>query len=387
MDQLDAATYLTTTRELQTLGVLVTLVAEGERGWHTYQGISVYGVPKPNIYLARQMFFHLEAIRFMRELRASSEETRTLPTIILFHEMSAPWLLPLKLFQQVFSPEERPLYVMDTRTLPMEPENHSDFKVILRALFHSWMNKLANRLGDGRLVITPPMAKALRIPSGKLWGWWPSGVDQQRFDGVAQARKWPDSQEEIILTYIGCMHYERNLMAFSKAVARANLMKSRFRLLLVGDGREWQDLSDYASQGDYGVEVRPPVLPDLVPAILSSSHVGVLPFPDELKFQVSSPIKLFEYFAAGLPILSTRIISSSTVVGNSPCVFWADGSDEESLYQSLENLWENRHLLSEYGKVSLTLAEAWTWRRSADRLYQALLQGLKEKKRFQKSGN
>ena len=38
---------------------------------------------------------------------------------------------------------------------------------------------------------------------------------------------------------------------------------------------------------------------DQIPEVLARAHVGVLPFPDEEKFRVSSPIKLFEYMAAG----------------------------------------------------------------------------------------
>ena len=41
-------------------------------------------------------------------------------------------------------------------------------------------------------------------------------------------------------------------------------------------------------------------------------------------FGVSSPIKLFEYLAAGLPILATRIDCHTNVVGNADCAVWLD---------------------------------------------------------------
>ena len=52
--------------------------------------------------------------------------------------------------------------------------------------------------------------------------------------------------------------------------------------------------------------------------------LGRTTFPGEFDFPVSSPIKLFEYLAAGLPILATRIDCHTNVVGNADCAVWLD---------------------------------------------------------------
>jgi glycosyltransferase involved in cell wall biosynthesis len=104
--------------------------------------------------------------------------------------------------------------------------------------------------------------------------------------------------------------------------------------------------------------------------------VGVLPFPDEEKFQVSSPVKLFEYMAAGLSILATRIVCHTDVAGEDAFTFWADESTPESFYTTLECVQKNRAQLPVMGQRAAEAAEAYTWHASAMRLKDALEKGL-----------
>jgi glycosyltransferase involved in cell wall biosynthesis len=238
------------------------------------------------------------------------------------------------------------------------------------------MTRLADRWSDGNLVITQRMADVLGIPGEKLWGIWPSGVDVDLFTGAWDNRRWPAPGELVQLIYIGSLNYERNLMAMSKAVMMANREGMQLKLKLVGGGTGEGDLKTFADTTSGLVEVEASMSHSTVPHLLTGAHVGVLPFPDEEKFRVSSPIKLFEYMAAGLPILATRIVCHTDVMDESRGVFWADGSDEEALLLALQNLWHARDELSWRGKQSLDLAQEWTWANSARKLKAALETGL-----------
>jgi hypothetical protein len=81
--------------------------------------------------------------------------------------------------------------------------------------------------------------------------------------------------------------------------------------------------------------VRIQVLPqdphDQGPEVLGKMQVGVIPFPDEPKFQISSPIKLFEYLGAGKPILATHTCHTD-VIGDGGIVFWVEKSDVLGFY-------------------------------------------------------
>jgi glycosyltransferase involved in cell wall biosynthesis len=112
--------------------------------------------------------------------------------------------------------------------------------------------------------------------------------------------------------------------------------------------------------------------------MLAKAHVGVLPFPDEEKFQVSSPIKLFEYMAAGLPVLATRIACHTDVAGDGGYVFWAEQASVTGLHAALCLVWQNRDSLRSMGSQAAIASRAWTWHESARKLRAALERGVAE---------
>jgi glycosyltransferase involved in cell wall biosynthesis len=225
------------------------------------------------------------------------------------------------------------------------------------------------------------MASAAQIPSEKLWGTWPSGVDLEHFAQAHSARIWPTSEDTIRLIYHGSMHYERNLMTLCRAVIRANSDGIPIMVSLVGDGSERAELESFAADTSGIVQIIPTVNYEVIPGLLAQAHLGVLPFPDELKFQVSSPIKLFEYMAAGLPILATRIVCHTDVVGNGGYAIWAEDASEKCLTEALRLAWRSRDSLSEMGQLAIRAANEWTWEASTSMLNNALLNGINNQMR------
>jgi glycosyltransferase involved in cell wall biosynthesis len=362
---LDAATWLATTRALREMGWRVTLIHVGPPGEQAIRGVPVYGIPRANVYFVRQISWHMRVAGYI--LRHWQDTYA-----VLFHEMSVPWLLPLKLLRP-FKKKPAPLFVMDTRTLHMMPLDKERFVDRLRRTFYGASDWAANRFADGRLAITRRMAEAVAIPTEKLWGIWPSGVELEIFSHARDKRHWPNGNDPIVLVHPGSQHHERNLMALSRAVVRANEEGGRFRLRLVGEGDATEELRAYAATVNGIVSVEPPVPHGEMPDVLAAAHAGTIPFPDQLKFQVSSPIKLFEYLAVGLPILSTRQESVMDAAGDADCIIWAEGSGEEDLLHALRDLWQVRDTLPEKSKQAVEASHKWTWATSAKKLSDALL--------------
>jgi len=362
---LDAATWLETVKELRSFGWRVTLVAAGPDGCHQIRGVEVLCIPRPDIYLVGQLAFHGRVLSLiMRQW--------TTVDVILFDQMSAPWLLPLRILRGLTA-QRRPLMVMDIRSMHMPGKQ--TFKDRLRGVFVGIMSRAASRWVDGYLVITKRMAESLRIPSERLWGVWPSGVNLEQFASARTARRWPSPEGPIHLIYHGSMHFERNLMPLCQAVVRGNADGMSFNLSLVGDGTERAELEVFAAQTNGAIRIVPTVPYDAVAEVLAQANVGVLPFPDEEKFRVSSPIKLFEYMAAGLPILATRIVCHTDVVGGGDYAFWAEDAGETGLLDSLRLVWQSRELLNEMGRQAAIASESWTWTASAKKLKKALEKG------------
>ncbi|HJZ04292.1 MAG TPA: glycosyltransferase [Patescibacteria group bacterium] len=366
--KLHAARWLETGHELTQLGWQVTLVAAGPTGQSNIGGVNVIYIAKPQIYLLRQIVSHIHLLFLIAQHWPTID-------VVLFESMSAPWLLPLRLIRSMIG-RRRPLLVMDTRSLSMTPLTKESRKDWARKNILTLNEHLGHRWADGCTAITPRLAESLHIPKEKLLGIWPSGVTPDKFASAQVARSWPLPGEPIHLVYVGVLNYERNLMTFCQAVEKANAEGMAFHFFIVGDGTERADLEQFAKQTAGRICIGRPVPHAQVPQILARYHIGVLPFPDEEKFQVSSPIKLFEYMAAGLPILATRIACHIDVIGEGKFVFWAEQADLAGLLAALRLVWLNRDSLSEMGAQAAVAAQAWTWNESAKKLKLALEYGL-----------
>jgi glycosyltransferase involved in cell wall biosynthesis len=97
------------------------------------------------------------------------------------------------------------------------------------------------------------------------------------------------------------------------------------QLLLAGPLRmETAWASNYAN-----LRLMGPLAPEEVPALLSRCDVGIIPFVDSGLTRAIHPVKLYEYFAAGLPVVASdldeiRRIGSPAILARTDSD-WVDG--------------------------------------------------------------
>lgn len=360
--KLDSVTWLATTRELRRQGMEVTLLASGPAGAHSYGDVAVFNIERPEIYFFGRLLFHLRLLRYLIPRLAAYD-------FILFHPISAIWLFPLRLLGR-----RCPLLVMDSRDLL--DFNTRTFKARLRNLWERINYGLARYLIHGQTAITARLAQLVGIPREQLWGIWPSGVDPDEFSISRDGRQWPVGQEPVRLVYAGIFLEQRNLLTLARAVRRANDEGMAFALALYGDGPFRSTLEAYAAEGN-GVAINKPIPFAGIPAMLAGAHIGVtsLPPSSDIKYEASSPLKLFEYMAAGLPVLSTRNRCHTDVVGSGTYAFWAAEPTEEDLLAALRLAWINRERLGALGQEAFRAVHEWTWAASASKLFKALKEG------------
>lgn len=366
---LDAATFLDTAEELRRLGWRVSLLSGSPENIKSVRGIAITPIPSPDIYFLGQHIFHQRALRFIKRQNPGAD-------VVLFHQVSGLWMLKLLPWRAVHR-RSRPLVVLDTRSVYMpEKTTRKQIKGVLRETYLNLINWMANRWVDGQTAITARIAQSIHIPEDKLWGCWSSGVNPAHFAHSAEMRRWPSSSETIKLIYIGSTHHERNLLPLSQAVIQANQSGMQFHFTIIGSGAQQEELKGYANQYPAHLSVHDAVPHEDIPGWLADAHVGVLPFPDEEKFRVSSPIKLFEYMASGLVIMATRIVCHTDVMGSAKYAFYADGSDTASLLAGLEKIWQARENLPALGLQAMQDVNKWSWEAAAKQLKQALEKGL-----------
>lgn len=365
LKKLNATPTLEITRGLRRLGWQVDLLMGGLDGPREIQGVEVTGISRPNTFIIKHFFYHVRALKYVLDRWNKT-------SVVFFQTISTLWIILLRLVG-LLKQGKSPLFVMDIRTMQMEKRALKDK---LRGQFALMMGALANQFADGQTTITRRMAEALRVPKKKLWGTWPSGVDVDVFSPAIESREWPQNTDPIQLVYIGTLAPGRDLMPLCHAVEKANQEGMCFELSLVGDGEDCENLAAFAAHTAGKVRLLGRLPHDQMSAILANMHIGALPFPDRQEFRVSSPIKLFEYMAAGMPIFATRISCHTDVIGDCSCVFWAENSTVESLTAALRDVWNDRQSLASRGILAAKLAQDYTWAASAKKLADALEYGL-----------
>ncbi len=144
----------------------------------------------------------------------------------------------------------------------------------------------------------------------------PNGVDPERIK-PGQVPAGPVERACFTVGFVGSLKPWHGLPVLIEAFHQLHQEEPRSRLLIVGDGPERAKLSDDIERRGLqaAVQLTGSVPPDQIPGRLASMDVAVAPYLPLTPFYFS-PLKMFEYMAAGLPVVASRIGQIARVIQN-----------------------------------------------------------------------
>jgi len=206
----------------------------------------------------------------------------------------------------------------------------------------------------------------------------PNGVDPARFHpgaGGAAIRKRCGFGDDVVVGFVGSFnHYQGTELLMRAAPAVCSATKASF--LMVGFGETLPAARAAAEEGGVSGRVvftdRVPV--DDVPGYVDASDIAVAPMvpnPDGSAF-FNSPVKIFEYMAAGKAIVASRLGQIGDVIEDGQTGLLVDPDSHEALSEAIVRLAGDPALRDRLGRAARVAAvERHTWKMNAARVIES----------------
>ena len=187
-------------------------------------------------------------------------------------------------------------------------------------------------------------------------------------NGVSITRIVPRPEEigDPVVTFVGTL---KPWHGVADLLAAAALAKRPWKLRIIGDGPERAALEEQAAGLGIEVDFRGAVAPADMPGQLAGSAIGVAPYPDlgGEQQQYFSPLKVYEYLAAGLPVVASAVGQLPQILGELGTL--VPPSDPAALAAAIDDLAADPVLRGELGwRGRVQAEEKHSWAGAVDHI-------------------
>lgn len=190
----------------------------------------------------------------------------------------------------------------------------------------------------------------------------PNGVDADRFS-PNQPATCPGPRDSFTVGFVGSLKPWHGLNGLVEAFAILHSFAPEARLLIVGDGPERKSIEQELATRSLldATHFTGAVPPEDVPGLVASMDVGVAPYP-QLENCYFSPLKAFEYMAAGLPVVASRIGQLDKLIAHDQSGILYPPEDTVALAEALIRLADDIPLRSRLGMAArAAILNGHTW--------------------------
>lgn len=156
----------------------------------------------------------------------------------------------------------------------------------------------------------------------------PNGVNVDRIRPVT-----PDASRPTVV-FVGTLKPWHGVEALLEAAA---LARRPWQLRIIGTGPQEDALRAQAAALGLDVDFRGAVAPEAMGEALQGAWIGVAPYPDKADHYFS-PLKVYEYAAAALPVVATRVNGMDDIVADGETGRIVPPSDPAALAATIDDL-------------------------------------------------
>ncbi len=185
----------------------------------------------------------------------------------------------------------------------------------------------------------------------------PNGVELKQFQSTTKRKK------QIIFS--GVMYGHRGLDLLMEAAPMIIKKHSDVQIIFVGSGPELENIKKMATDTDIESNIKflGWVKHEEIPQILRESMIGIGPLRNTDVTKNALPIKVLEYMAASLPLISKKETLPENILVDGENGFFI--SDSTELVEKIVKLLENQEMIEKFGENSRKIVEKFDWKNIA----------------------
>lgn len=181
------------------------------------------------------------------------------------------------------------------------------------------------------------------------------------------------TRPQLILLYLGRLSKDRGLFTYADILRYLDKHNIPVSLRLAGvftPASEEPAFFDYAKETAHLIDNLGWVAYDEVPGLLQSADLGLAILKPEPRYVAALPVKLFEYMAAGLPVVASNFPPIQRIIDETRCGITVNPVDDpERIAEKIREWWENPKTAQEAGQNGqLAIRNKYNWENLVDEL-------------------
>lgn len=222
-----------------------------------------------------------------------------------------------------------------------------------------WLERFLYRRADRLMINSPGFRQHVEHRGAKQVDLIPNGADPSMFDPAdegASLRTRYRLTDKFIALYAGAHGLSNDLGVVLQAAQR--LKDNHIHIVLVGDGKEKPHLQAQAQAMELTNLTFVPAIPKAeMPAALAAADACIAILKPLEEYKTTYPNKVFDYMAAGRPVVLAIDGVIREVVETAGCGVFVPPGDGEALAKAIRELAANREKTRQMGLAGRTYLE------------------------------